>query len=218
MSASFSENFTPIFRVWRRSIMLLLGVWLILCAERIPPGRACLWTSTIGLTVIYPTARFAATHGVSGRDVTSSGAAPTASKVNRYTRCDASVYVVAALCCLGALVVLWALGAPRAALLLSMCGVPGALLSVVLNRHGWAPSPEVTLSAFVGGVLFMASWWGLGVLALGLCAARHAAGERRAVIAAWVIGLGMAWVVYVPVLSVWSLLGFFWGFAGWVGR
>jgi hypothetical protein len=125
------------------------------------------------------------------------------------------------------MMMLWALGAPRATLVLLMCGALGAFMGMALN-HFWLELPaNVALLVFAGGVLLIYSWLGLGVLALGMrlrrgtarCAptAGYAHYGRVEVVAAWALGLGLAWGVYVPALSVWKLVGFWWGFIRWLG-
>ncbi|MBN1284482.1 MAG: hypothetical protein JXB47_03710 [Anaerolineae bacterium] len=185
MSVSPSPNIPHLSQV-----SFIAGIWLVLCAEGIAPLPALLWTILAGVAIIYPAARFA-----------------------RTPHPEAAVYAVAAMCCLGGLAVLWALGAPKAALLLAVCGALGALLSMILAARGVRLPADAAWAVFVGGVLFMESWWGLPVLMWGAWLSRT---RRRVEIAAiWALGLGLAWGVYVPVLSFWSLVGFFGSFAGW---
>ena len=189
----------------------LAGVALILWLERGRLDQALWWTAVLGVAVVYPTARFALRRpgAQAGR------------------RARAPVYAMGAICCAGGLVILWALGAPRAAAVLLLCGLLGALIGLLLDHYGRALPVALALTVFVGGAVLIYLWLGLGVLALGAwmswarVASRKPPGFREAalpgIIAAWVLGLGLAWGVYLPVLGVWKFVGFWWGFVRWLG-
>jgi hypothetical protein len=170
----------------------LAAAVLTLWAARGRLDEALLWSAVAGAAVVYPTTRYAVS-------------------LEQPQRAQRLICAVGGLCCAGGLVVLWALGAPIAAMVLLICGLLAALVGMAVRPF---PSPYVALAAFAGGVVFMYSWWGLGIWALGAWLSR---GQRCApVIAAWAGGLALAWLVYVPLESLWSLLNFLTGLPQWL--
>ena len=173
------------------AVLAIASTALILWLDRPRLDQALLWSIVIALVIGYPLARLSA------------------------RVCGASFYAVSAVCCAGGLVVLWALGAPRPAMTLALSGLLsllGAVVGGVLNR--WM-RPALAAVIFLGGVMLASSWLGLGVLALAAWWSR--AHPRAGVIAAWALGLGLAWGVYLPLLSIWTFAGFWWGFIRWLG-
>lgn len=177
-----------------RAVTALAGAAALLWLERGRLDHALLWAAVIGVAVVYPTARFAARQ-------------PDA-------RTATPAFAFGAVCCAGGLVVLWALGAPPAAMVLVGCGLLGAVAGALLARSGQGLPLDVTAAAFFGGALLLYSWLGLAALALGAWLSRA---RGPGALAGWIVGLGLAWGVYLPALTVWSVAGFWWGFVRWLG-